>query len=150
MRKIFKYLTHRMAIVSLLILLQIVWIALLFIRFTSYSQMISIAFRVLSMLVVLYIIRRNDNPAVKLAWIVVILMFPIFGGLLYLFIGGKKPIRNMRRKMESTLQESAGYLVFDPKIQEELNEEDTVAAGQVYYLENRSGFPACRDSEITY
>lgn len=150
MRKIFKYLTHRMAIVSLLILLQIVWIALLFIRFTSYSQMISIAFRVLSMLVVLYIIRRNDNPAVKLAWIVVILMFPIFGGLLYLFIGGKKPIRNMRRKMESTLQESAGYLVFDPKIQEELNEEDTVAAGQVYYLENRSGFPACRDLEITY
>ena len=70
MRKIFKYLTHRMAIVSLLILLQIVWIALLFIRFTSYSQMISIAFRVLSMLVVLYIIRRNDNPAVNLAWIV--------------------------------------------------------------------------------
>ena len=77
MRKIFKYLTHRMAIVSLLILLQIVWIALLFIRFTSYSQMISIAFRVLSMLVILYIIRRNDNPAVKLAWIVVILMMSL-------------------------------------------------------------------------
>ena len=64
MRKIFKYLTHRMAIVSLLILLQIGWVAFLFIRFTSYSRMISVAFRILSVLVVLYIIRRYDNPAV--------------------------------------------------------------------------------------
>ncbi len=150
MRKIFKYLTHRMAIVSLLILLQIGWVAFLFIRFTSYSRMISVAFRILSLLVVLYIIRRYDNPAVKLAWIVVILLFPLFGGLLYLYIGGKKPTRNMRRKLEATLQESARYLVFDPKIQEELNKTDTVAAGQVYYLEKQSGFPACRDSEIVY
>lgn len=150
MRKIFKYLTHRMAIVSLLILLQIGWLAMLFVRFTSYNRMISAAFRVLSILVVLYIIRRNDNPAVKLAWIVVILLFPLFGGLLYLYIGGKKPIRRMRKKMESTLEESAKYLVFDPEIQNSLNQKDTVAAGQVYYMEKQSGFPACRDSEVKY
>lgn len=150
MRKIFKYLTHRMAIVSLLILLQIGWLAMLFVRFTSYNRMISAAFRVLSILVVLYIIRRNDNPAVKLAWIVVILLFPLFGGLLYLYIGGKKPIRRMRKKMESTLEESAKYLVFDPEIQKFLNQKDTVAAGQVYYMEKQSGFPACRDSEVKY
>lgn len=150
MRKIFKYLTHRMVMVSLLILLQIGWIAALFVRFTSYSRMISAAFRVLSILVVLYIIRRNDNPAVKLAWIVVILLFPLFGGLLYLYIGGKKPVHRMRKKMESTLEESAKYLVFDPEIQKNLNEEDSVAAGQVYYMEKQSGFPACRNSEATY
>lgn len=150
MRKIFKYLTHRMAIVSLLILLQIGWVAFLFIRFTSYSRMISAAFRILSVLVVLYIIRRYDNPAVKLAWIVVILLFPLFGGLLYLYLGGKKPIRHMRKKMEATLQDSARYLVFDPSVQEELNKKDTVAAGQVYYLEKQSGFPACRNSEVVY
>ena len=41
MRKIFKYLTHRMVIVSLLILIQLGWFAIFFIRFTSYNQMIS-------------------------------------------------------------------------------------------------------------
>ncbi len=150
MRKIFKYLTHRMAIVSLMILAQIAWIVVLFLRLTAYSQIISLGFKFLSVLVVLYIIRRNDNPAVKMAWIVVIMLFPLFGGLLYLYIGGKKPIRHMRKKMEATIRESAGYLVFDPEIHDMLRQQDTVAEGQVYYLEAQSGFPACRHSEAVY
>lgn len=150
MRKIFKYLTHRMVIVSLLILIQLGWFAIFFIRFTSYNQMISAAFRILSVLVVIFLIRKNDNPAVKVAWIVVILLFPLFGGLLYLYIGGKKPLRYMRRKLEETLRESANYLVFDQSIIQTLAKEDEIAAGQVNYLEQQSGFPVYKNSDTIY
>ncbi|MDO5145790.1 MAG: cardiolipin synthase [Eubacteriales bacterium] len=150
MRKIFKYLTHRMVIISLLILVQIGWLLAIFLHLTSYSQIISLGFRILSFVVVIYLIRRDDNPAVKMAWIVVILLFPLFGGLLYLYIGGKKPVRHMRRKLEKTLKESGEFLTFDDEIRETLAREDATAAGQVYYLEKQSGFPAYRDSAASY
>ena len=150
MRKILKILSHRMFTISFLILLQIGWFMLLFLKLTSYNQLISAAFKVLSVLVVIYLARRSDNPAVKMAWIVVILLFPLFGGFLYLYIGGKKPIRHMRKKLEPTLKESSRYLVFDDTIAEELEQKDASTAGQVYYLEHQSGFPAYRDSDAQY
>ncbi|MCD8019745.1 MAG: phospholipase D-like domain-containing protein, partial [Clostridiales bacterium] len=96
------------------------------------------------------IMLRSDNPAVKIAWIVIILLFPIFGGLLYLYIGGKRPTLRMRRRLKVTLEESAQYLVFDPEVEETLYQTDTTAAKQVHYLESMSGFPACRHSKATY
>lgn len=36
------------------------------------------------------IINDNINPTYKLAWIVPILLFPIFGGSFYIFIGRNK------------------------------------------------------------
>lgn len=150
MRKIAKILSHRIFIVSFLILLQIIWAAVIFFRFTSYSQYISAAFKALSVLVVIFLMRRSDNPAFKLAWIVVILTFPLFGGLLYLLIGGKQPIRAMRKKLEPPIRESAKYLHIDESIEQELLEKDPSTAGQLYYLEQQSGFPAYRNSRVDY
>ena len=85
---------------------------------TSYSQYITAAFKILSILVVIYIMNRSDNPSVKLGWIVVILLFPLFGGLLYLTIGGKQPISYLRRKLEPMIEESARHLKADPEIRQ--------------------------------
>lgn len=150
MRKIFNIISHRMFIVSLLIFLQIGWLAIMFFYFTSYSRYISIGLKILSVLVVIAIMNKSDNPAVKLAWIIVILLIPLFGGLLYLFLSGKRPVRLMRNKLQPTIDESAGFLEFDESIEEELKVIDKGAAGQVYYLEKQSGFPAYRDSSADY
>ena len=48
------------------------------------SQLVSEALTVLSIAVCLYIVSRGGTGAYKLIWIFVILLFPVFGGLLYL------------------------------------------------------------------
>ena len=106
MRKFLKFLSQRIVIVTFLIFLQIMWFVGMFLKVTSYSQYITAAFKILSILVVIYIMNRSDNPSVKLGWIVVILLFPLFGGLLYLTIGGKQPISHLRRKLEPMIEES--------------------------------------------
>ena len=45
----------------------------------------------LSMGATLFIISKNTNPAYKIAWLVPILMFPVFGGRV-LFVAGRQPI----------------------------------------------------------
>ena len=119
MRKFLKFLSQRIVIVTFLIFLQIMWFVGMFLKVTSYSQYITAAFKILSILVVIYIMNRSDNPSVKLGWIVVILLFPLFGGLLYLTIGGKQPISYLRRKLEPMIEESARHLKADPEIEQE-------------------------------
>lgn len=77
MRKFLKFLSQRIVIVTFLIFLQIMWFVGMFLKVTSYSQYITAAFKILSILVVIYIMNRSDNPSVKLGWIVVILLFPL-------------------------------------------------------------------------
>ena len=150
MRKFLKFLSQRIVIVTFLIFLQVLWFVGLFLKFTSYSQYITAAFKILSILVVIYIMNRSDNPSVKLVWVIVILLFPLFGGLLYLTIGGKQPISYLRKKLEPMIEESERHLKTDPQIEEELKLTDGSTASQIYYLEHQSGFPAYKDSKVDY
>ncbi len=150
MRKILKIISHRAFIITFLIFLQIVWFGLLFFRFTAYSQIATVCFKILSVVIALYVINRSDNPSVKLVWVLVILLFPILGGLLYLYIGDKRMIRPLRKKLMPAIEEAEKYLESDEAIVEELKKKETPAAGQVYYLEHWSGFPAWKESRAQY
>ena len=89
--KYLKLIFNRLFVFGLMILVQVVYMLLMLNKFSHYSQVWSAICMVLSILVVLFIVNKEDNPAYKIAWIIPILLFPIFGGLLYLFLGN---IRN--------------------------------------------------------
>ena len=98
--KYLKLIFNRVFVFGLMILIQVVYMLLMLNKFSHYSQVWSVICMILSILVVLFIVNKEDNPAYKIAWIIPILLFPIFGGLLYLFLGNKKPTRKMRGKLE--------------------------------------------------
>lgn len=98
--KYLKLIFNRLFVFGLMILVQVVYMLLILNKFSHYSQVWSAICLVLSILVVLFIVNKEDNPAYKIAWIIPILLFPIFGGLLYLFLGNKKPTRRMRDKID--------------------------------------------------
>jgi len=52
---------------------------------------------VLSILIVIWLVRKYDNPTYKITWIIVILMLPLFGGLFYL-VWGNTPFNRARTK----------------------------------------------------
>ena len=64
-------------------------------RLTSYSVFINGFFRVASIFVLLYLIRKDESSAYKIAWIILVMGLPLFGGILYLLIGNKKPSKNL-------------------------------------------------------
>ena len=45
------------------------------------------ALTILSFVIVVWLVRKYDNPTYKITWIIIILLFPLFGGLFYLFWG---------------------------------------------------------------
>ena len=104
--KILKFLLRRLVFVTVAIILQLIWMTYLFIVIGEYSKIIEWIFRIFSIFVVIYIANKDDNPAYKLAWTIPILLFPIFGGFLYLVLGDKQPAKKLRLKLEKSIHDT--------------------------------------------
>ena len=98
MKKIVKLLFGRLAIGTILLGIQIYWIVYFLFSLGTHSEQISIVLNVISLLALVYIINKDDNPSYKLAWIIFILLFPILGGAMYLYVGNKRPARHLRQR----------------------------------------------------
>ena len=88
-KKILNFLTHRIFIVGVLLLIQLLVLILILNKFEEYGWYFYIFFYVIGILVLLKIINGNANPSYKIAWIIPVLTIPIFGTLIYIIFGNK-------------------------------------------------------------
>lgn len=141
MRFIRKFLFHRATLVGLAIVIQLLILLSIVWRFTAYVGFYYGISLIFSLIAVVYIINQNTNPAYKLAWIIPILLFPIFGVLFYLFFGGNKLSKRTRARMRYI--EDKTHVAMEPQheVIEKIREISTHAATQSRYIEKYSFSP---------
>lgn len=148
--KLLKLVCNRVVIFGLLLVIQAGWLFLLITELGNYSAIISVFLTLLSILVVLYIIYKEGNPAYKLAWIVPILVFPILGGLLYVAMGNKRPAKRYR-VAEKDLSDHLGLKMWqDEEVMEEIRAQDELYYGQMNYVSKVCGYPVYRSESTKY
>lgn len=76
-----------MVLVGLAILVQVLLLILMVVKFQEYFVYFYAMCTVLSMAVVLIIVNGNSNPGYKIAWLIPVLLVPVFGGLFYVIFG---------------------------------------------------------------
>lgn len=150
MRKILKLLFSRMIIVGLLILLQLGIIAFAIWKLSESFIYLYVLFIILSIVVVIYIVSRKDNPSYKLAWTIPVLLFPVFGGLFYLIFGGNKTSKDFKDKMQDVYNKTANFLQQDEEILKEIEEENKLIANQVRYINDYSMYPIYKNTTTEY
>lgn len=150
LKKILKKVLHRVVIVGFLLALQIGWLALYLTQMAEYSPVISIILNVLSFLAVLAVVNARDNPSYKLAWVIAILVFPLFGGTMYLLFSGWLPSKSLRKKLSRTEGQLLPFIKQDEDVFNHLEESDKAAAGQARYIKEYAKFPVWNDSTATY
>ncbi|MBO5176879.1 MAG: cardiolipin synthase [Lachnospiraceae bacterium] len=148
--KILNFISKRVFVVGLIILIQICWGISMLTRLTEYSSALNMVLTVLSLFAVLYIINKDDNPAYKLAWIIPILVFPLFGGFLYLLFGDKRPTKRMRIQMDKAAARISAFSVSDDNLLDIVQAEDKTAYGQMKYINDCAHYPAYRNTESYY
>ncbi len=147
-----RFLYNRFYLFALLVLLQLVGFGLLLYLF-SYNSRVGVVVQavvgVLAIVSVFYIINKNDRPSSKLNWILLILMFPVFGVPFYIACGEGRPTRKMKRKLLKTKEETdvRAAEIFGKTEPPALNgREDGVS----YYLHTHAGYPVFREGEVCY
>jgi cardiolipin synthase len=132
------------------LIIQMIWLGMFLGRFATLSQEISFALTVISLLITIYILAKNENSAYKLSWLVIILSFPIFGGVLYLFFGNKTPSRKMSSKIEKVHREKSRNFKQSEAVMNELKKDSERVAGRCRYLYEKTGSPVWKNTETTY
>ncbi|MBQ9150613.1 MAG: cardiolipin synthase [Clostridia bacterium] len=153
--KLLRKLFSRVVLVSLGIAIQLAWLFFIVFYVSAYYLPIAFALNLLSLAAVIYIINRPGNPQVKMAWIVPILVFPLFGGIIFFISGGKGPKKKLLRALEASGERLTAYK--QGNLQTDLSDSDNVSVrkedkylyGQCYYLD-KNGFPVYRDTDALY
>ncbi len=144
-----RFLYNRFYLFALLAMLQLVGLGLLWLLF-AYNSGVALAVQfvvgILAIVSVLYLINKNDRPSMKLNWILLILILPVFGVPFYILFGEGRPARKMKRKIEKSRVEIFGKEPTEP----ETVELKSRAEGISYYLSRYSGYPVYRDGSVTY
>ncbi len=150
MRKFLQFALNRVVITAIIVLLQIGFFLLEILRWGSYYVGIAFALRFLSFCAVIYIIWLPNNPAVKLAWVVPILTFPLFGGVMYLFFGHVIVPKKLRDSVERTNVLVKRSLAQDEAVYRRLREENQAVANQSRYLMSYAATPVWDHTATTY
>lgn len=119
-RSLLSIIFGRTAIIILLLALQFAGIFAMFVHFERYIEIAYGGLAVVSAVMAVYVANTKDNPAIKLSWTALILVAPVFGSLLYLFVHKEIGHRIMRRRLEKILEETKNYCVLNAELQQKV------------------------------
>ena len=145
-----KKLLRRTTIVALLVFIQLAILVITVMRLSSHYLYVSLAFTAISAAAAFAIVSRRDNPSYKLAWILLVLGFPVFGGLLYLLFGGHRVSKKLKGKIELAYTPADGQLDQQTEPVEYMENREAGVARQSNYILKNSGYPAWQNTGVTY
>ncbi|MCI8477430.1 MAG: cardiolipin synthase [Oscillospiraceae bacterium] len=149
LKKLLSFIFHRTTLVAVLLLLQVAVLIVNMAYFSAYFVYFYWFCVVVSALVVIWIVSNHSDPGYKIAWIIPILLFPLFGGTVYLLVCGNRMPPKTQEKMQGIVRQMAETLDRDNKA-EELAIFDADAVNQSRYLERYALCPAYTNTATRY
>ena len=140
----------RIIVSAFLLLVQLVFLFFVVYNITEKSAALYVVSMLAGAAMVIYIVNRRGNPSHKIAWIIFILLFPVFGISVYLLWGGGRVLPHLRKKMEVCESHYLPLLADDTEERERLRYYDMFHSRQADYLSGESGYPLYGHTKTEY
>lgn len=140
----------RTGVIVLMLLIQIGILMIAFGKLQGYVVYAYWLFSLMSAVTVIIIINRPGNPGFKLAWMVPITLFPVFGVLMYIFVETQIGTRVMNKMLNDSSRKIRKYMIQDPDVYEKLKEDDRQMSNLSRYIVQKGGFPTYENSSVKY
>ena len=150
-RKILSLVFSRLVVTGILLLVQFVWLFVLFFRLSEYAAWVNGVGLALSVLMCLALIRQDSTvPEFKISWLILFTVMPVQGGLLYLLWGDKRPAIRLRHRLERAEAQLVPLRTADPAAQELLEHRDPRAAQTARYVRDFAPGPVFDGTAVRY
>ncbi len=123
------------------VLLQLIWLLVLFKWLAPWAVVINGVLGVLALLFVLYIITKQDEGTYKILWLLVILTFPLPGALLYLLFGNKRTTKPLKKRLDEVRPLLPAEPDYTTPLYEALSVENKRMAQTFRTVQNMTGYP---------
>ncbi|MCL2186571.1 MAG: cardiolipin synthase [Treponema sp.] len=105
---------------------------------------------VLSVIVCIYLINKHEKAGYKLIWIFLILLFPLFGGILYISLNIWSNPRKIRKSLNLNIKDSREAFFLPGNRLNELVDIYPEHKTNAYYLQECAGFPVYGNTRQVY
>lgn len=142
--------TSRLIFTGISILIEVWFILSLVLRLNEHAQWVSAVTHVAAGFIVLAIYSQHKTSAMKLPWIVLIMLLPVFGVTLYLLIGMNGSTRRMRQRYRAVDDVLLPMLPNGAAAQRHLEQQAPAVAPIARYLKRCAGYPVYEQTKIEY
>lgn len=136
------------ALVALII--QIIWIIYHINWINDIYPITTVISHFLAIILVIRIYGKHTNSAMKIPWMVFLLIFPITGLILYSLFASRISKYAVKRRFKHILGKVYRYLYDDEYILDNIKESDLDLYGQVRYISKIGRFPAYDQGKVRY
>ena len=150
MRNLSKLIFQRVVVVSLAILLQIAFLLVGMLWLQEYRFWMRTVINVLAWLLVIGIMSGRSNPSYKIAWIVLILAFPVAGLTIYVLFGGNKTSHRWNHKRAQSELTVLQHLRQNPDTLQSLAGTPDAAFNHARFLLRSASYPIYDNSSAQY
>lgn len=137
-------------LIILLLALQLAFLVYVLVSSSLASVIVSRVLTFISVLVSVYILVKKDTNVYKTTWIFLILIFPLFAGLLYLITDLQSSTRRFRKQSLFTEKKAQSLMELPKSGYEEAKEKHPECVRQFRYLEDFAGFPIYDGTKTKY
>lgn len=138
MQKLAKFFTSRVFIISMLILIQILLIILPMLFLSAIFVPFYFLSVIVSFIIAVAIINRNNNPSFKIAWLIPVLCFPIGGALFYILFGRTHLNKRNKARLKSAVESSSEVIVPDDELLNMIGKNNPHLKREASYLIHNS------------
>ena len=136
---------RRGIIIALGLLFQILLSVVIYVFLIEHIAFINIIYSIISFLLTLTLIKDSKNYSYTLPWIIILLLFPIIGTILYIILGRNKRKSKVLKSIVKTDKESKKYLTQDENIKDLYKDNS-----RIKYISDYAGFPVTTNNEADY
>mgnify|MGYP001046862128 CR=1 FL=1 len=147
---LFSIVFGRTALILMLVLIQLIVLVGVATILNDYAVYVYGGFTVLAAVIVIYIINERGNPAFNMTWVLLILIFPAFGCLFYIWVKSQLGTRYIGKRLCMLRLDTAKYMQQEPRVIEALRESKPANANLAHYMQYQLNFPTYRNTQVQY
>ncbi len=140
----------RVGIMMVLLILQVFFLFSIFHWFAGFVPHILGSTVVFTVFMVLYLINSGIDPTAKITWLILIMLMPVFGALLYWYTQSEAGHRAVRKRLEQLMDETKGLLVQDEEVLARLEAQNPDEVPLAHYIRRGGCFPVFENTDVTY
>ncbi len=99
---------------------------------------------------VLYLLNVQMNPTAKITWLIIMMLVPVFGALLFLYTQSDFGHRALKARFSQLISETKDSIVQQEDTIQALEAEDPGAASLAHYLKRCGCHPVYKNTSVTY
>ncbi len=138
---------------GLIILLLALHVALLFCAFRWFESFLPHIYGgavLLTVVMVLYLLNSRMDPTAKITWLMIIMLLPVFGALLFLYTQSDFGHRALKGRLNQIITQTDDAIAQPAAVAERLEREEPGAAALAHYVRGTGCYPVYDRTAVTY